>query len=736
MSATAPKVPRENKASNVVDLSDQTAQLPPSFGIARQVTQYVLQNGKLPDWFGPGQPIPPQAPPMLAARRYDYPTTSNINSQPRVGEGVSFAMLRRLADSLDLVRLAVETRKDQVCKLSWAVLPRDDKLKKDKRCFEAEAFFKSPDKEHNWDAWLRMILEDLLVLDAPAVYPRKTVGGALFSLEPIDGATIKRVIDDYGRTPMAPTPAYQQYIKGVPAFNFTRDELLYCPRNPRTNRLYGYSPVEQIIVTVNIALRRQAHQLQYYTDGSTPDLIMSVPADWTPKQIEEFQNFWNAQLAGQTDILRGTRFVQDGVQVIDTKDKVLMDKYDEWLARIVCFAFSMSPAPFVAQVNRATAESAATQAKEEGVEPIAQWVEDFMSRILADYMGMPDLCFKFREEEEVSPDIRSQIEDRRLKNGSSTIDEVRARNGEDPLPDGLGARPLIYGVATTIDRVFEPPAPPTGLDPGSGEPPNGAGGSPDEKKEQDDEEAQKLNKASQYATLKGAIAKALQKLVPEFVAAAKPFLVTATKADKANKQRARQAVSNANASALNGATKALTTATDKAHATAMSKALRNVGLPAGAPQFDLIDERGAAYAAKRAAQLIGTDASGGELGQATRDLIRSTIETALDEGWSVDELSDELSKSYAFSEARAGTIADTELRAALNQGELAGWKESGVVAGKQWLLSNDEGVCDICEGNADQGVVAIDDNFNSGDDAPPGHPNCRCSMAPVVSDEE
>ena len=42
-----------------------------------------------------------------------------------------------------------------------------------------------------------MVLEDLFVLDAPALYVRRTVGGTLYAIEPIDGATIKRVLDDH-----------------------------------------------------------------------------------------------------------------------------------------------------------------------------------------------------------------------------------------------------------------------------------------------------------------------------------------------------------------------------------------------------------------------------------------------------------------------------------------------------------------------------------------------------------
>ena len=84
----------------------------------------------------------------------------------------------------------------------------------------------------------------MLVIDAATIYPRYARGGALYSLDIIDGATIKPLIGEDGRAPDAPDPAYQQILKGVPAADFSAEELLYLPRNLRSHRLYGMSPVE------------------------------------------------------------------------------------------------------------------------------------------------------------------------------------------------------------------------------------------------------------------------------------------------------------------------------------------------------------------------------------------------------------------------------------------------------------------------------------------------------------
>src|SRR5579871_667930 len=82
-------------------------------------------SGVAPDgWFGPQQPLPPQAPAEVKGRQFDYPFGANLNYTPRSDAGVSFADLRALADSLPLLRSVIETRKDQVAAQNFTVRPR------------------------------------------------------------------------------------------------------------------------------------------------------------------------------------------------------------------------------------------------------------------------------------------------------------------------------------------------------------------------------------------------------------------------------------------------------------------------------------------------------------------------------------------------------------------------------------------------------------------------------------
>ena len=77
-----------------------------------------------------------------------------------------------------------------------------------------------PDRRHDFATWLRVLIEDMLVIDAACLYPRYTRSGALYSLDVIDGAHIKPLIGEDGRSPEPPDPAYSQVLHGVPAADF------------------------------------------------------------------------------------------------------------------------------------------------------------------------------------------------------------------------------------------------------------------------------------------------------------------------------------------------------------------------------------------------------------------------------------------------------------------------------------------------------------------------------------
>ena len=404
---------------------------PNVFARLSEAARYVIAGITPNSWFGPQQPLPPQAPPDVKGRQFDYSFGANLNYIPRSEGGISFQELRALADALPLLRAVIETRKDQVAAQNYTVRPRvrANMPGSSARVDKALAFLARPDRRHSFGDWLRMLLEDLLVIDAATIYPRFSRSGALYALDIVDGATIKPLIGEDGRAPEPPDPAYQQILHGVPAADFSADELLYLPRNKRAHRLYGVSPVEQIALTINIALRRDVATLDYYRTGASPDAFATLPKEWTVDQIRSFQDYFDALMSGNSARRRMVKFMPADFRLIETRQPPLKDQYDEWLARVICYAFSVSASPFVSQVNRATGETMRLQATQEGLVPLKNWIKSALDQVIQVSMGEPSLEFVWVGDDAIDPLQQAQTLQILVSSGIKTREEARADLG-------------------------------------------------------------------------------------------------------------------------------------------------------------------------------------------------------------------------------------------------------------------------------------------------------------------
>ena len=61
-----------------------------------------------------------------------------------------------------------------------------------------------------------------------------------------------------------------------------------------------------------------------------------------------------------------TKFMAADFRLIEARQPPLKDQYDEWLARVICYAFSVPASAFVTQVNRATSETCASRRRRRG----------------------------------------------------------------------------------------------------------------------------------------------------------------------------------------------------------------------------------------------------------------------------------------------------------------------------------------------------------------------------------
>lgn len=115
-----------------------------------------------------------------------------------------------------------------------------------------------------------------------------------------------------------------------------------------------------------------------------------------------------------------------------------------------------------------------------------------------------------------------------------------------------------------------------------------------------------------------------------------------------------------------------------------------------------------------------------------RTTLRATLREGAEQGESTSQLSRRVKKAVKrLRKAVAEAAASASLLRLYELGVHDAWVSGGVAA-RSWRAA-EEAECpdDVCAANADDGVVALDAVFASGDVAPPAHPGCICSLAPA-----
>jgi hypothetical protein len=447
--------------------------------------------------FGPGMPITPGAINPLnpqtgrpEPRRYEYQVAQNINvTETRF---VPFKTLRASADQVDILRRCIEVIKGKVTGLEWDIVLGQDAMEKVKsksgtdhiramaqareefndEIDRVRTFWENPDKANGltFTDWLMIALEEILVIDAWAVWPQRTVGGDLYGLQILDGSTIKPLLDDRGMRPMAPDAAYQQILYGFPRSEFSAnnddpkadgefssDDLAYMVRNRRSISVYGMSPTERALPLADIYLRRQQWLRAEYTEGVTPELMFESNEEWgtNPDQLLAYENILNDDLSGQTAQRKRARLLPYGIKPMqmDGYGEKFKDTLDLYLIQSICGHYGVQPTEIGYDAKGGLGGAGyeagkAGNAEALGAQPLVLWLNKMISQLSYAYLGMPrELEFKLmtsKRNDDESNARKSQIE---VTSAGKTINERRSELGLPLLDTPQADMPILVAGA-------------------------------------------------------------------------------------------------------------------------------------------------------------------------------------------------------------------------------------------------------------------------------------------------
>jgi len=148
------------------------------------------------------------------------------------------------------------------------------------------------------------------------------------------------------------------------------------------------------------------------------------------------------------------------------------------------------------------------------------------------------------------------------------------------------------------------------------------------------------------------------------------------------------------------------------------------------------------WAREHAGERLGTKWYDGEastepsekcpVSESVRLAVRQIITDAFSHEGPMSELVERIRVAAGISildDERAQLIADTEVKFAMAYGNLEAWKRTNIVKSVKWLKSMLHTERDVCDLNAEAGAIPLGQPFPSGDEAPPAHPRCRCTIA-------
>lgn len=496
----APNLP----AGAVTMTEQQMRQTAGAIGQAYGNSTPLPRNAILPGIpFGPGQPIIPGAINPLRPdgrpdpRRYEYQVAQNINiTETRL---VPFKTLRGAADQIDILRRCIEVIKKKIVQMEWDITLSEDASEKissesgvdhvramsqarDKYTTEIarlREFWENPDRSNGltFTDWITMALEEILVLDAWAVWPQRAVNGDLYGLQILDGATIKPLLDDRGMRPTPPNPAYQQILYGFPRAEFTAnsddpkadgeftsDDLAYMVRNRRSISMYGLSPVEMALPLADIYLRRQQWLRAEFTDGTIPELMFETDETWgtNPDLLLAYENIFNDQLAGQTEQRKRARLLPKGLKPsqYDTYGEKFKDTFDLFLIDSICGHFGVQPteigySPKSGLGGKGFEEGKASSADLLGASPLITWLSKQITNLSYAYLGMPrELEFRIVGSVRDDNEMTAKKSDLEIRGGGKTINERRSELGLPLLDTPQADMPIL--VTSSAVLLFSP----------------------------------------------------------------------------------------------------------------------------------------------------------------------------------------------------------------------------------------------------------------------------------------
>ena len=373
-------------------------------------------------------------------------------------------------------------------------------------------------RRDNFQQFMAKLVRDSLVLDAAPIETelKKQRNLGIDGLYAVDGASI-RLCTEEGYDGNDDFFAVQ-IVQGQVRTAYTRDDLIYEPRNPRADlRLagYGLSETELLIRVVTGFLNAMTLNIKGFSDNAIPKGILHLSGDYAQEDLAAFKRYWNQTVKGINNawslpvMISKDQESKASFEPINVPfDEMMFSKWMTFLTSMICAVYGMSPDEINFESFSASSTSALSgsdtaeklaEGKDKGLRPLMSYFESLFSDfIVADFSDK----YAFRW---VGLDAKDQQQEWEAKKLILTVNELRSEHGYDAMDGPLGEAPLNPSLIGPWMQVMQAQQPedygeaPEAAGPEDAQegPQNGAQDTPSQDQEQDKGDRQNPPKSQQ-----------------------------------------------------------------------------------------------------------------------------------------------------------------------------------------------------------------------------------------------
>ena len=399
-------------------------------------------------------------PEFLYKPPYGYPRYSNLPE------------IRKLANT-PFVEMCVSTILSEMAAIPWDIVPTEEDavISSDmqKKIDHIKSFFNNPNSnKESFEDIIKKLGRDILEIDSAVLIKVFNKKKEMVEMYAKDGATFTKNPDEYGRYENreeiilngAVGPgnltedlarekgAYFQYgwITAAYPVAFGKREVVWFEENPRTDSLYGRSPVEVLDEALKVLIYAIESNLEYYNDNSIPKGVIGLDgADGD--SVENFKKQWLEQQRKKDNfgnwkkILHHLPIVNkkpEFTRIQFTNAELEMISQQQWFAKMVwaCFGVTPSELGYTENSNKATEIVQSNVFRRKAIYPLLRLIEYKLNHEILSEFEYEGIQFKF-DTYDINEELKkTELYEKQIKNGLRTVNEIRTSESLDEVEWG------------------------------------------------------------------------------------------------------------------------------------------------------------------------------------------------------------------------------------------------------------------------------------------------------------